>query len=704
MTKTNILARGTDSARKLYEEHRDFVLLALLFASFRLMTLLLFEPGGYVLDWSGYYIPGASFVQLSDRGFYPVIHYWMEYPPLFPWLSVLVYRLSMFIPSWRDPNLWYNLLFGSTLLIFEIGNFVLIYAIALRLRERTAALRCAWLYAGLFLPLMTLLFWFENLPLFFLLLGVYMILRKRPLCGGIAAGIGFMIKFLPALVGPVALKVLPRTSQKITYVIAAVFVTLLIALPFLLTNANLFLATFLHHASRGPWETIWALVDGYYTGGAAPSLEMRFDLTSIIIPSQESQFPYVAVALVFVAVFLILYTRRIDWQDNLKAVTFCGLTISLFLIFSKGYSPQWIINLLPFIVLLMPSLRGVAYSLLLMAANVVEFPIALILITEHYWLFAAAVVFRTVLLVVLSVDFGLILFPSPRGKRIQRVVLASIALLAVLASMPAAALTIRDYVAERHAANAYAETIDFLQKQPVGGVIFTDQALYQQLYSFLVIRKGVYLLEDDGRLEGTMAEVATRHDTVWVIYAGSEYDQHSNPAVEDWLRRNTFFVGVEWFSNARLARYSTTRTPFVTYPLQVSYPEGIALEGCAFEEGPLRPAEVLHVGLLWRSLRRVDTDYTVFVHLIDAHERVWAQQDTHPVGGSRPTSSWEPGEEISDNHGLALPPDVPAGEYRIELGLYDATTARRLTVPSQQEGPAQGRVLVGPVVVTREGG
>ncbi len=704
MTKPPRLGRVTTSARKLYEEHRDFVLLAVLFASFRLMTVLLFEPGGYILDWSGYYIPGANFAQLSDRGFYPVIHYWMEYPPLFPWLSVLIYRLSMFIPSWRDPNLWYNLLLGCTLLLFEIANFVIIYAIALRLRGREGATRCAWLYAGLFLPLMTLLFWFENFPLFFLLLGVYMIISKRPHWAGIAAGIGFMIKFVPAFVGPVALRVFPRLSQKITYVLAAVLVALLIALPFLLTNMAFFLTPFLHLGSIGPWQTVWAFLDGYYFGGETTPLEARFDLTTITTSFHETRFPYAVVALTFMAAFLILYTRRIDWQDNLKAVAFCGLTISLFLIFSKGYSPQWIINLLPFIILLMPNLRGVAYSLLLMMANVLEFPIALVLIPDHSWLFITAVLFRTVLLVLLSAEFGLILFPSLKGKRIQDLVLISVVTLTVVASVPIGALAMRDYAAERYAENAYAETMDFLEKQPAGGVIFTEQSLYQQSYPFLARARGLYLLEDDQRLESRMTEVAARHDTIWVVYADSENDQRSNPAVEDWLRRHAFLVGIEWFSNARVTRYSTVTFPLEMHPLKANFAGQIVLEACSFDEAPLRPMEVLHVSLSWRSLERIGTDYSVFVHLIDGDNRVWTQQDSQPVGGSRPTSSWKPGEEISDNHGLALPPDIPAGEYQMELGLYDARTGQRLTLVTDQEGLVEDRVLVGPVVVAIVGG
>lgn len=697
-----MLRRVTNRTREGYERHSDFILLAILFTSFRFLSLLLFEPGGYILDWSGYYIPGANFVQLSDRGFYPVLHYWMDYPPLFPWLAVIVYRLSMLLPAWRDPNLWFSLLLGCTLLIFEIGNFVLVYAIALKLKGREVAVRCSWLYAGLFFPLATLLFWFENLPLFFLLLGVYMVIRRRSLWGGMAAGIGFMIKLVPAFIGPVALRVLPRKSQKITYVVVAALSALLIALPFLLTNMPFFLTTFVHQASRGPWETVWALLDGYYSGGATPALEARFDLATITISSQESHFPYALVVATFIVLFLILYTRPIDWQDNLKAVTFCGLSISLFLIFSKGYSPQWIINLLPFIILLMPDLRGVTYSLLLMMANVLEFPIALMLMPGHTWVLVTAVLYRTLLLAVISAEFGLILFPSATGKRFLRLVLTSIVLLTVLGSVPVGVLALRDYASERYAENPYAETMDFLRNQTGAGVIFTDQRLYQQTYPFLVTETQPYLLEDDQRLENRMTEVTARHDTVWVVCVDSEDDQRSNPAVEGWLKRHAFPVAVKWFSNARLSRYSIPTRPLGKHSLEANFADLIELNEYALDENPVRPGQVVHVKLSWRSLAPLDTHYTVFVHLTDASNRLWAQHDSPPVGGSSPTSSWQPGERVSDNHGLALPPDTPPGQYEIELGLYHAATGQRLPMLREPEGPAEDRIVVGPVIVVAE--
>jgi hypothetical protein len=694
-----MLARLIDSAREGYEKHQDFVLLALLFASFRFMTLLLFEPGGFVLDWSGYYIPGGSFVELSDWGYYPVIDYWMEYPPLFPWLSVLAYRLSLFIPLWRDPELWYNLLLGSALLLFEIGSFLLIYAIALKLRGREGAMRSAWLYAGLFFPLMTLLFWFENFALFFLLLGVYMILARRPVWGGVAAGMGFMVKLVPAFIGPVALRVFPRLPQKITYVVVAVCITLLIALPFLLNNATFFLTPFLYQGGTGPWETVWALLDGYYSGGETTPFEMRFDPSDIAVSFHESQFPYGIVATAFVVIYLFLYTRRVDWQDNMKAVAFCGLSISLFLIFSKGYSPQWIINLLPFIVLLLPDLRGVVYSILLMGANVLEFPIAMVLIADHPWVFMIAVLLRTVLLVLVSVELGLILFPSSRAKKALGWALTSVVLLVLLGAIPVAALAARDYSAERYAESAYPETIDYLRRQPRAGVIFTDPLLYRQVYSFLVGNQGLYLVEANEGLPAALSDLMARHQAVYVIYVGSEDDQRSSAEVEGWLSQNAFPVSVEWLGNARLTRYSRPKSALEERPLVANFAGQIELMEYALDPGPTFPGDVLHVRLSWRSVHPTESDYTVFVHLVDEGDRVWSQHDGQPIGGTQPTSSWQVGQEITDNHGLALPADVPPGEYYLAVGLYDPSTGERLLAASDAQVTPRDRVLAGPLLI-----
>ena len=177
-------------ARAAYREHSDFFLFAALFVAFRVMTLLLFRPGGFIADYSDYNTSYLPFAQWSDRGLYPFVHYWLEWPPLFAWLVVGVYRVSLLIPQWADPRLWYNTLLGLSFLPFEVGNFVVIYLSGLELYDRKKALRCALIYACLFAPLYVWSGWNDSVPLFFLLLGLYMLLRGKPLIAGIMTGTG----------------------------------------------------------------------------------------------------------------------------------------------------------------------------------------------------------------------------------------------------------------------------------------------------------------------------------------------------------------------------------------------------------------------------------------------------------------------------------------------------------------------------------
>lgn len=100
--------------------------------------------------------------------------------------------------------------------------------------------------------------------------------------------------------------------------------------------------------------------------------------------------------------------------------------------------------------------------------------------------------------------------------------------------------------------------------------------------------------------------------------------------------------------------------------------------------------------LLWQSLKVVDKDYQVFVHLLDDQGNKLLQRDGQPVVWMRPTSTWQPGEEIVDRYGLLLPTTLAAGRYSLAVGLYDPVTGQRLAVSA---GPANFAIEVGPVQV-----
>jgi hypothetical protein len=111
----------------------------------------------------------------------------------------------------------------------------------------------------------------------------------------------------------------------------------------------------------------------------------------------------------------------------------------------------------------------------------------------------------------------------------------------------------------------------------------------------------------------------------------------------------------------------------------------------------ITPGGELLLALRWESLRPVEDNYQVFVHLLNANDEKLAQRDGQPVQWLRPTSTWQPGEEIIDRYGLIVPSDLPAGSYAIAVGLYDPVSGQRLPVSA---GPRDYAIELGPVVVT----
>lgn len=131
---------------------------------------------------------------------------------------------------------------------------------------------------------------------------------------------------------------------------------------------------------------------------------------------------------------------------------------------------------------------------------------------------------------------------------------------------------------------------------------------------------------------------------------------------------------------------------------RVQIENGASLDGVAVLEGHAltREAGALTVSLIWRATGAPEVSYSVFVHLADAAGRVWAQGDSIPADWTRPTTGWLPGEYIADPHTLTLPADLPPGEYKLLVGLYDPQTGQR--VPASGPGVLSGnRIQIGAV-------
>jgi len=130
----------------------------------------------------------------------------------------------------------------------------------------------------------------------------------------------------------------------------------------------------------------------------------------------------------------------------------------------------------------------------------------------------------------------------------------------------------------------------------------------------------------------------------------------------------------------------TWTPPTAQRPMSVTLGTQVALVGYDVQS-PISNLQSRQIELLlyWQSLREMDENYTVFVHLVDSDGMVRSQKDNAPVNDTYPTSLWQPGEFVADAYTLVLPPDLPPGDYGVEVGMYLAETGARLPVAGNSD-------------------
>jgi len=112
--------------------------------------------------------------------------------------------------------------------------------------------------------------------------------------------------------------------------------------------------------------------------------------------------------------------------------------------------------------------------------------------------------------------------------------------------------------------------------------------------------------------------------------------------------------------------------------VQANYDNRVLLQSCEFNALQFRPGESAQIIITWHVLSRLSESYTVFIHITDADGRILTQLDRPPLGGSRPTNTWQAGEKFLDPYVIPLPRDAPPGSYWVKIGFYRGT--RRLPV------------------------
>lgn len=342
----------------------------------------------------------VHFYRLAGMG-WPFFDYWVEFPPIFPFLSTLIFRLA------GGRQHVYDYLLALLLSVAEAACLAVFVRLAQRLQPAAAANRSAILYFALLLCLPYGWWYFDPLAVLITLLGVTWLLEGHDSRAGLALSAGMLVKLFPAIGLAVAWVTRPFKRALLVTVLTLGLTGLVYGILWAASPAYTG-ASLRSQGSKGSWETPWALLDGNLnTGNFGPENERRDPLTANLPRGNPPQLP-AGLALIPFAVLggWFFWQARIIERQALAgqaAVAFLGLSWTLFSLWSPGWSPQWILYLLPLILLALPTRKATLLSVALVFINLLEWPV--LLSRGLFWGLWLTIPVRALLFVLMVVEF-----------------------------------------------------------------------------------------------------------------------------------------------------------------------------------------------------------------------------------------------------------------------------------------------------------
>lgn len=204
---------------------------------------------------------------------------------------------------------------------------------------------------------------FDILPAFLCLLSLFLLQKQRLIWSMIVLGIATMSKWYPALLLPVYLSYTFSLRRSIDWrMILTFFLTcLVIAAPTLLAGGvKAFLTPYLFHAGRN-LETI--------------------SLPALLFGAMQNWFGVVTIRSIWIDIFVVFqilvapfsFFDRIDNYD--KVLYWNILIVACFMLFARIYSPQWLLWLMPMLILTARTRLDIVWIVFYGIATYIGFPV-----------------------------------------------------------------------------------------------------------------------------------------------------------------------------------------------------------------------------------------------------------------------------------------------------------------------------------------
>ena len=340
------------------------------------------------------------FFRLAQIKGWPFLNYWVEFPPIFPFLSALLYRLAG-----GQERVYDYLLFG--LLFFaDAGSLILFHKLSSSFNGEREGLNRTFTYLIIMVAVPYYWWYFDPFAVLLLLVGLDLLISGKHVEAGIVLGFGTITKLFPLLGLAAGWRLLPIKKLLVT-VGMAFFLSAVVYGSLYLASPGYTLASIRSQSSKVSWETVWALADGNLVTGSFSSASDRLDPEKASVThGNPSAVPHWLTLLIFSGLGALTFWK-ITPHSNSQRIALVGVGFCLLFLWSPGWSVQWVLYLIPLALLTLPGWRGGLLVAALILSNLLEWPFLLSkgLANSLY----LTVSLRTLLIVALMWSFLLVL-------------------------------------------------------------------------------------------------------------------------------------------------------------------------------------------------------------------------------------------------------------------------------------------------------
>lgn len=300
-----------------------------------------------------------------------------EYPQVSTYLFAVPF---LFLP--KDVGLYRNeylVIFSFLMLLFSFFSI----EILVRLTKPKQYFWLLLLPSSLFCTLSR----FDIVPAFLSLLAVYFIYKEHFNLSSVILAVGFLTKWYPCLLLPVFMVYYFSKFKKMKWSMLGFFTltVFIIILPTLLQGIKYLFVPYKFHLQRNPnTENLFYLI----------SLSFKY----ILNINFNNKFTQNLLLILQFSVIPFCLTGKINNFN--KLIKWSTLLILNFMLFSKIYSPQWILWIMPFLILNIKDKRDVLKVIVFDLVSYLYFPVFYYISRPHSFSFLLIILVKTSILIL----------------------------------------------------------------------------------------------------------------------------------------------------------------------------------------------------------------------------------------------------------------------------------------------------------------